>query len=111
MRSLAAVPVLLAYAVLTIHAASPTNWNQGKLLDLAVSMTTLPNGNPAPRKVYAYSVDGGEKVYEAQEVGRKAPHVEVNSPITYSVSRDHLFIKDADGKVHKLTLMKTTRKE
>jgi hypothetical protein len=54
---------------------------------------------------------GGEKVYAAQRVGRKAPHVEVNSPIIYSVSRDHLFIKNSDGKVHKLALMKTTPKE
>jgi hypothetical protein len=61
MSSRAAVPFLLAYSVLTIHAASPAEWKQGKLVDLAVSMAPLPNGNPAPRKVYAYSVDGGEK--------------------------------------------------
>jgi hypothetical protein len=101
----------LACAALTIQAASPTDWKQGKLLDLAVSMTPLPNGKPASRKVYAYSGDGGDRVYEAQEVGRKAPHVEVNSPITYSASRDYLFIKDSDGKVHKLAMRKTTRKE
>ncbi len=58
-----------------------------------------------------YSIDAGDKIYEAQEVGRKAPRVEVNSPIDYSVARDYLFIKDSDGKVHKLALRKTTRKE
>ena len=37
--------------------------------------------------------------------------VEVNAPIQYSASKDHLFIEDAEGKVHKLALIKTTRKE
>jgi hypothetical protein len=61
-------------------------------------------------KVYTYSVDGGDKVYEAQEVGRKAPHVEVNSSIGYWVSKDYLRVRDSDGRVHKLALVKTTRK-
>jgi hypothetical protein len=50
-------------------------------------------------------------VYEAQEVGRKAPHVEVNSSMEYSVSKDYLRVRDSDGKVHKLALVKTTRKQ
>jgi hypothetical protein len=102
---------LVSLRAVTGHTASPADWKDGKLVDLAVSMTPLPSGKPAPRKVYTYSVDGGEKVYQASETGRKAPHVEVNAPIAYSVSKDYLLIKDSDGKVHKLALMKTTRKE
>jgi hypothetical protein len=58
-----------------------------------------------------HSVDGGDNVYEAQEVARKAPHVEVNSSIEYSVSKDYLQVRDSDGKMHKLALVKTTRKQ
>jgi hypothetical protein len=103
---------LLGLAVLALAAgvASPADWKRGKLVDLAVNIPTLPNGKPAPRKVYIYSVDGGEKVYQGSEEGRKAPRVEVNSPIAYSVSKDYLLIRDSDGKTHKLALMKTTRK-
>jgi hypothetical protein len=110
MRSLASFLFLLAGMLNVVYAASSSEWKQGKLLDVTINMTPLPNGKPAPRKVYTYSVDGGDKIYEAQEVGRKAPHVEVNSPIPYSVSKDYLLVKDSDGKVHKLALVKTTRK-
>lgn len=102
---------LLASALALAHAASPASWKDGKLLDLTVAMTALPSGKPAPLKVYTFSVDGSDKIYEAQETSRKAPHVEVNSPIPYSITSDHLYIRDADGKVHKLSLTKTTRKE
>ena len=104
------LPALLVSSTLAMQAASGADWKQGKLVDISMSMTPLPNGKPAPRKIYTYSVDGGDKVYEAQEVGRKAPHVEVNSSIDYSVSKDYLLLRDSDRKVHKLELVKTTRK-
>ena len=62
------------------------------------------------RKVFTYTIDGAEKIYEAQEARNRAPHVEVNSSIPYSVSKDYLYVKDADGKVHKQALMKVTSK-
>jgi hypothetical protein len=102
---------LLIIGTLAVHAASAADWKQGKLVDLSMSMTPLRNGKPAPRKIYTYSVDGCDKVYEGQEVGRKAPHVEVNSPIDYSVSKDYVLVRDSDRKVHKLALVKTTRKQ
>jgi hypothetical protein len=102
---------LLLGAILAIQAASTADWKEGKLLDISMSSTPLRNGKPAPQKVYTYSVDGGDKVYEAQEVGRKAPHVEVNSSVEFSISKDYLRVRDSDGKVHKLALVKTTRKQ
>lgn len=101
----------LASAMALAHAASPPSWKDGKLLDLTVAMTALPSGKPARLKVYTFSVDGGDKIYEGQETSRNAPHVVVNSPIPYSITSDYLYIKDSDGKVHKLSLTKTTRKE
>jgi hypothetical protein len=105
------LPQLLVPVTLAIQATSAADWKQGKLVDISISMTPLPSGKPAPRKIYTYSVDGGDKIYEGQEVGRKAPHVEVNSPIDYSVSKDYLLVKDSDRKVHKLALVKRTRKQ
>lgn len=102
---------LLVIGTLAVQAASAADWKQGKLVDISMSTTPLRNGKPAPQKIYTYSVDGGDKVYQAHEVGRKAPHVEVNAPIDYSVSKDHVLVRDSDRKVHKLALVKTTRKE
>ncbi len=97
-------------------AKDPTEWKSGKLLDLSSGTETRVAGvngvvSTRLRKIFTYRVDAGERVYEAQEVGRRVPRVEVNAPIPYSVSKDYLFVKDGDGKVHKLALMKTTRKE
>jgi hypothetical protein len=64
--------------------------------------------------VFTYTVDGGDRVYDGQEIGRRNAtliHVEVNAPVQYAVDKDHLYIKDSDGKSHKLDLIRTTRKE
>lgn len=107
---------LLFLLTLVVVAKDPTDWKAGKLLNLtnaSQSKVVGVNGivNTKIRHVFTFVVDGGEKVYEATEIGTKAPHVEVNAPITFSVSKDNLFVKDTDGKVHKLALIKTTRKE
>jgi hypothetical protein len=102
---------LLVIGTLAIQASSAADWKQGKLVDLSMSMTPLRNGRPAPRKSILIPWIGGDKVYEAQEVARMAPHVEVNSPIDYSVSKDYVLVRDSDRKVHKLALVKTTRKQ
>ena len=101
---------------LMLAAKDPTDWKSGKLLEpttASESKVSGVNGIVSTRilTVYTYSVDGGEKVYEARETLKRAPHVEVNSPIQYSVSKDYLYVKDGDGKIHKLALVRTTRKE
>jgi hypothetical protein len=97
--------------LLSALAAFSADWRQGTLVNMNVSTAQQKNGKPAPDKVFTYSVDGGDKVYEAQEVAKKAPRVEVNSPVSYSVSKDRLLVRDEQGKTHKLALVKTTRKE
>ncbi len=92
-------------------AAFSAGWRQGTLVNMNVSTAQQKNGKPAPDKIFTYSVDGGDKIYEAQEVAKKAPHIEVNSPVSYSLSKDRLLVRDEQGKVHKLALVKTTRKE
>jgi hypothetical protein len=101
----------LAAGLFSAPAAFSADWKQGTLLNMNVNTAQEKNGKPAPNKVFTYSVDGGDKVYEAQEVAKKAPHVEVNSPVSYSLSKDRLLVRDGQGKVHKLALVKTTRKE
>ena len=91
--------------------AASLDWIQGKLVDLAISETPMKDGKPAKRKIFTFKVDGGDKVYEAQEVGTKPPRVEVNAPIQFAIHKDSLFVKDSNGKLQKLALLKTTRKE
>jgi hypothetical protein len=107
---------LLCVFALVLEAKDPTEWMSGKLINVSTTSESRVQGvngivNTRIRTVFTFSVDGGDKVYEAQEKGKRAPHVEVNSPIPYSVTKDYLFVRDADGKVHKLALIKTTRKE
>jgi hypothetical protein len=100
----------LLVGLLCAPAAFSADWRQGTLVNMNVSTAQQKNGKPAPDKVFTYSVDGGDKVYEAQEVAKKAPHVDVNSPVSYSLSKDRLLVRDREGKVHKLALVKTTLK-
>jgi hypothetical protein len=69
--------------------------------------------HPAPQGFHV-PIDAGDKVYQAEEVGRrnaKAIRVDVNGPVDYRLDKDHLYIRDPDGKSHKLDLIKTTRRE
>ena len=104
--------MILATALLFPRpAVARTEWREGKLVNLDAGALTQKNGKPSPIKMFRFAVDAGDKVYEGEESGKKAPHVEVNSPIQYAIDKDHLYIKDAQGKTHKLSLLKTTRKE
>lgn len=106
-----------------ILSAKEPAWKQGKLINLDVGSFTRTTSSPYVNhgqiithrdRVFTYSVDGGDKIYEAEEVGgpsAKAIHVDVNGPVEYWIDKDHLYIKDQDGKSHKLDLVKTTRKE
>jgi hypothetical protein len=103
------IPILLC------AAKPPVEWKQGKLLELNHSTRQRvvgANGTVATheRHIFTYSIDGGDKIYEAEEVSRKAPRVEVNADIQYTVSKDSMSVKDLDGATHKLKLLKTTRK-
>jgi hypothetical protein len=107
---------LLCTFALVVSAKDPTEWITGKLTDLSTASESRVHGvngivNTRILTVYTFSVDAGDKIFEAKETARRAPHVEVNSPIQYSVTKDYLFVKDADGKIHKLALVKTTRKK
>ena len=104
--------VLMAVALL---AKDPTDWKQGKLVNLDVgSQSTVKGVNgivkTRVRRVFTYTVDGGDKIYDGVEVG-KPLQVEVNGMVEYAVQKDHLYLKDSEGKSHKLDLVKTTRKE
>ena len=106
MKRVALVFVLVA----SLCGAAPKDWKQGKLLDVSISQASLPNGKPAATKLFKFTVDAGDRVYEGQETAKSAPHVEVNAPIECAVQWNNLFVKDSAGKIHKLALMKTIRK-
>lgn len=100
-------------------AKEPEVWKHGKLTNLDVGShprTLTYNGQLITHhdRVFTYSVDAGDRIYQGEEVGgpsAKPTHVVVNGPVEYRLDKDHLYIKDSDGKSHKLDLIKTTRKE
>jgi len=106
-----------------LSAKEPEVWKQGKLINVDVGSYTRTTSSPFVNKgqiithrdrVFTYSVDAGDKIYQAEEVGgpsATAIRVDVNGPVEYRIDKDHLYIKDPDGKSHKLDLVKTTRKE
>jgi hypothetical protein len=111
--------VYIALLVTSLFAKDPTEWKQGKLLNLDIGLQSRVHGfdgdiSTAVRSVFTYTVDGGDRVYDGREFGgrnAKSIHVEVNAPVQFAVDKDHLYIKDSDGKSHKLNLIRTTRKE
>jgi hypothetical protein len=111
--------VCIALLVTSLFAKDPTEWKQGELLNLDIaSQSRIGSVNgiigTVVRSVFTYTVDGGDRVYDGREIGRRNAtpiHVEVNAPVQYAVDKDHLYIKDSDGKSHKLGLIQTTRKE
>lgn len=106
---------LLAFALL---AKDPSEWKQGKLLNLDIGSQSKVAGvdgivTTRVRRVFTYSVDGGDRIFDGQEVSGKDGkpiHIEVNGPVEYAIDKDHLYLKDSDGKSHKLDLVRTTRK-
>ncbi len=119
MRHLRLLSVLLIAVASQIYPKD-RDWKQGKVVNVDVggySKTFGVNGQimTKHRRIFTYSVDGGDKIYEAQEVGRgnaKAIRgVEVNGTVEYDFDKDHFYLRDSDGKTHKLDLVKTTRKE
>jgi hypothetical protein len=116
MRRASCAAGLLALGLL---AKDPTEWKQGKLLNIDVGSQLRVVGyngmiGTNVRRVFTYSIDGGDRIYDGQEVtGRhgKPVHVEVNGPVEYAVDKNHVYLRDSDGKSHKLDLVRTTRKE
>ena len=110
---------LLALIAMVLSAKDPTQWTQGKLLNLDVGSQSKVGGvngvyGTKVRRVFTYTVDGGKRIYDGQEVsgqnGKPIGGVEVNGPVEYATDKDHLYLRDSDGKSHKLDLIRTTRK-
>jgi hypothetical protein len=111
-------PVACFLVAGALSAKEPGVWKQGKLINVDVGSYTRTTSSPYVnngqiithrRRVFTYSIDAGDKIYQG-EAGASA-RVEVNGPIEYRLEKDHLYIKDLDGKSYKLDLIKTTRKE
>jgi hypothetical protein len=105
---------------LTLLAKDPIEWKRGTLLKIDIG--TQPkvvgvNGIVGTQvwHVFTYSVEGGDRIYEGQEESAKPKakpiQIEVNGPVDYALDKDHLYLKDSEGKIHTVQLIRTTRKE
>lgn len=100
-------------STLCLLAESPTEWKQGKVVDFTTgTVSRVVRGNEhistKNQKQFTISVDGGDQIYAAEEVTRRMPHVQSDSQIKYAVSKNYLYVRELDGKVHKLALIRTT---
>ena len=112
--------VLLAAAMLcTTSSAKERDWKKGTLSNVDVGNDAVTAGKHGKIKtkqlrIFTYRVDSEEKVYEGQEIrSAKTPGIsglEVNGDVFYDVDKGHLYLRDSEGKAHKLDLLKTTRK-
>jgi hypothetical protein len=108
----ATVPTFLVALLLTVPATARTTWREGKLVNVDAATSTKPkNGKPFSIRIFRLAVEDSDRVYEGEISGKKAPRVEVNDFVQFATDKDHLYIKDLQGKTEKLTLLKTTRKE
>jgi len=108
--------ILLALLPLILVAGSSKDWKPATVADIktdSYSRVSGYNGTvvSARRKVWTYSLDDGERVYDAERDGRNALlGVEVNGRIEISIEKNHVYMRLPDGRELKLTLVKTTRK-
>lgn len=99
-------PVACFLMVAALFAKEPEDWKQGKLINLEIGSYSKTFGgsgriNTQRRRVFTYSIDAGDKIYQAEEVGRrnaKAIRVDVNGPVDYRLDKDQLYVRDPEGK-------------
>ena len=112
------VSVLVLLCISTASAKKERRWQTGKLLDMKqVNVTFLGGDLGVPRAGsrvnQTYLIDAGEYSYASQDVRRskdKTPPFTLNGPVQFAIEKDHLYIKDEDGKEHDTKLIKKTLK-
>ncbi len=65
------------------------------------------------RIVWHYIIDAGQYVYESERTTRrhdKPLNLTINGPVKFAVDGMDLYLRDEDGKVHKLTIATKTLK-
>jgi len=87
-----------------ISAKEPYHWTEGKVVKLTVrpEVSSLNAGKYAElTKVFTYTIQGDDGLHVAQERAKRATAT-VESKVQYSLSDKYVYLKDSEGKVHKL---------
>ena len=111
---------LLLPALLAAAKDQPARaWKTGTLLDVQTergSRVVGANGNVATHRddrMY-YTIDDGKFVWELMRTmtmrGDKPLRVTVNTDVQFAIEGDDAYLKDEDGKEHKLSVSKKTAK-
>lgn len=121
-RKLAAASVL-ALICISASAKKERQWQTGTLLNVNQASVyagdvIVPNNLgavsiPRRRVSETYVIDAGEYVYESQEIRRsrdRTPPLTVNARVQFAIAKDHVYIKDEEGKEHDTKLIKKTLK-
>lgn len=73
----------------------------------------VPRTGAGSRINETYLIDAGEYIYASHDVRRskdKTPPLTINGPVQFAIEKDHVYIKDEDGKEHDTKLIKKTPK-
>jgi hypothetical protein len=122
-RILPALSVLVLLCASSASAKKERQWQTGTLLDMNQASVyagdvIVPNNlgavSIARRRVSeTYVIDAGAYVYESQEIRRsrdRTPSLTVNGPVQFAIEKDHVYIRDEEGKEHDTKLVKKTLK-
>ena len=76
-----------------------------------------PGRNPSMRAmadVRTYAIETDDVRLELQDtvpVGRRSVDVEIGAPVTFAIDKKAVYVRDPDGKEHKLRITKQTAKD
>jgi hypothetical protein len=126
MRMHTALVVGALLASTALGAAAARHWQSGtwrdagvtrKMIDFGPGSTSFDGGRrgaPAMRamadvRTYVIEAEGLRlELEDVVPVGRRSIEVTVGAPVTFALEKNAVYVKDADGKEHKLRVTKKT---
>ena len=105
--------VLIIFMLSSGAVLAERNWKEGVLvsIDQRKELRSNKNHPVIEDRVWAYFIDSGDAVYEAERGGNRPIQVEINGPVSFALAGKYLYLKDAGGHEFKLALLTTTRKK
>jgi hypothetical protein len=126
MRTLTAVLLVALAAPTSVAAAAERHWQSGtwrdadvtrRMIDFGPGSTSFDGGRrgtPAMRAmadVHTYVLEGDGVRLELEEVvpvGRRSIDATIGESVSFALEKNSVYVKDADGKEHKLRVTKKT---
>lgn len=107
------IVLVLALLSAQIAAAATRDWKTGTLVsvDERDEFRSSKKETLIEDRVWAYSIDAGDVVYEAERGSKRPIQIEINGPVSFALDGGHVYVKDTSGHEFKLSLLKTTRKK